>query len=424
MIANNQKHLKILLINKYFYMRGGAEKSFFQTAGLLRRKGHKTIFFSMKNRENLPTEYSNFFINEIDYESKSLFRKVDYAVKLLYSFEARKKIFSLIKQTNPDVAHLNNIYHQLSPSIIDVLKTKKIPMIMTLRDYKIVCPAYTLLLKEKVCECFLCKNKRYYHCLLNKCVKDAFMPSLLNTVEMYLHHNILNIYNAIDCFVSPSLFLKNAVEKMRFAGKVVYLPNCVDLKSFNPRFDWEENDRSIVFFGRLAEGKGLPILLEAIKDLPIKLKIVGSGPNEAFLKEIVAANQISNVEFLGYKDGIELQNIVRNSLFVVLPSDWFENNPRSIIEGFALGKPAIGARIGGIPELIKENETGLTFAPGDSKDLKKKILQLLDNPRLISRMGNNARSFVESNFNEDLHYDKLIDIYNYAISGACKKVVS
>jgi len=399
--------MKILLANKYFYLKGGAETSFFQTAKLLEDKGHKVIFISMIHPRNLPSIYEKHFVSNVNYEQGNLIDNINASLKILYSFEARRKIEKLIKDKKPDIAHLNNIYHQISPSILHSLKRFDIPVIMSLRDFKLVCASYSMLCDGKICE--VCKAGRYYNCFFRGCVKNSKAKSLLNTIEMYLHHKILHIYDLVDVFISPSRFLKSKLKEMGFKDKIVYLPNFVNIDEFIPKYDWDES--SIVYFGRLSKEKGLFTLIEAVKGLNVKLKIIGEGPMKEALGCRVKDEGIKNVELLGYKTGEDLKDEIRESMFVVLPSEWYENNPRSIIEGFALGKPAIGSRIGGILELVKDNETGLTFKTGNADDLREKIIHLFKKPAEIETMGRNARKMVEEEFNSEKHYEKLIEIY-------------
>lgn len=404
--------MKILLVNKFFYPKGGGEYNLFRSSDVLKKKGHEVMYFSMQHPRNIKTEYEKYFISNVDYEKSGFLNEIKCSLRLLYSFEAKKNIDKLLRHERPDIAHFHNIYHQISPSIIHSLKKYKVPIVMTLHDYKIVCAAYVLLSGGKICEA--CKNGKYYNCLLKKCVKDSRLKSTLNTCEMYLHHKILHIYNLIDVFISPSIFLKNKVEEMGFHGKIMHLPTFVNLKEYEQQYHWQEN--SIVCFGRVSKEKGLFTLIEAMKGLNIKLKIIGEGSVKESLVSKVKSLELKNIDFLGYITVEELKDEIRKSMFVVVPSEWYENNPSSIIEGFALGKPAIGARIGGIPELIKENETGLTFESGNSEDLKAKILLLSKNSAEIERMGQNARKKVEEEFNTDIYYEKLINIYKIALN--------
>ncbi len=400
--------MKILLVNKFFYRKGGAEISFFDTANLLQKKRHKVKFFAMKHPDNLSSAYEKYFVSEVDYEAeRSLFDKIKAGGRLLYSFEAKKKINELINNERPDIAHLNNIHHQISPSILHTLRDWNLPVVMSLRDYKLVCPAYTMLAKGKPCE--KCKSGKYYWCLINRCSKNSYLKSLLNAMEMYLHHKILHIYDLVDVFISPSKFLKEKIKEMGFKGKVVYLPNFVNIDEYKPSYSWQT--KSIVYFGRLSREKGLFTLLEAAKRLKLQLKIIGDGP----LREEIEKTAEENTYPLGYLPPHSLKKEIKNSMAVVIPSEWYENNPRSISEAFALGKPVIGSRIGGIPELIDNGKTGLLFEPGNVDDLAAKISYLIKNKDQVRYMGELARKKAEQKYNSEKHYEKLMEIYQLAL---------
>lgn len=401
--------MRILFANKFFYLKGGSEHVFFDTAQYLEDKGHEIVSFSMRHPHNLRSANDRYFVSNIDYGSSGFKDKIKASLNVLYSFEAKKKIERLIKEQRPDIAHLHNIHHQISPSVLTSLKKFKIPVVLTLHDYKMVCPSYSMISNKKTCEA--CRDGMYYHCFLKRCNKGSRMKSLLNTIEMYLHHKILHIYETVDIFVSPSMFLKNKLREMGFKGNIAYLPNFIKSEEIIPRYDWDE--KSIVYFGRLSMEKGLFDLIEAVKDIKgITLKIIGEGPLEKEIKDKINIEKIDNVILLGYKKGEGLSDEIRKSMFVILPSTCFENNPRSIIEAFSLGKPVIGSRIGGIPELVKDNQTGLTFEAGDSDDLRLKIECLINSPDRIMEMGRNARVFVEKAFNAEKHYQGLMEIYN------------
>ena len=281
---------------------------------------------------------------------------------------------------------------------------------MSLHDYKLICPVYTLYRSGKPCES--CLYGKYYHCLLRRCNRGSHLHSLLNVAEMYLHHGILKIYRNVDAFIAPSRFLHRKVEKAGLDRPVVYLPNFVSLDSFSPRYDWE--DDSILYFGRLTPEKGLYTLLNAVEGLDLRLRIIGDGPQRDELEKHTRARHMSNVEFTGRLEMEQLRESIRRARFVVLPSEWYENCPRAITEAYASGKPVIGARIGGIPEMIVEQETGLTHRPGDAQDLREKIQYLWYNPALISRMGRNAREFAEESFSPEAHYRRLTEVYREA----------
>jgi glycosyltransferase involved in cell wall biosynthesis len=404
--------MKILLINKFFYLRGGAEASFFETAKILEERGHSVSFFSMEHPDNLNSQYSKYFVSEVDFEnSDTIVERFKGIRRIIYSWESRKKLKELLQNELPDLVHLHNIHHHISPSILHTLKEFNLPVVFTLHDYKLVCPVYTLVSHGQVCE--RCKNKRFYACLLEKCCKDSIAKSALNTIEMYFHHNILRIYGYIDAYICPSRFIKDKLMELGFKGEVYLVPNPINLKGFIPSYSWQ-ND-CIVYMGRLSREKGIFTLLQAIKNLPVQCKIFGDGPENEKLKRIIEEENISNVDFFGYVSKEDLKQVVRKAMFSVVPSEWYENYPYSIIESFALGKPVIASKIGGIQELIENYKTGILFEPGDADELKKNIVYLLNNPGEIVKFGKNARHFVEDNLSQEDFYQNLMKIYHRAI---------
>ena len=234
---------------------------------------------------------------------------------------------------------------------------------------------------------------------------------------MYLHHKILRIYDLVDVFISPSRFLKDKLQAMGFKGRIEVLSNFINPADFVPKY--EAVEQSICYVGRLSKEKGVATLIEAVKGLDVTLKIIGDGPLRENLElgswssEEKSSNSElqTNIQFLGYKTGDELKDKIKKSMFLVIPSENYENNPRSVIEAFALGKPVVGARIGGIPELIKDHETGLTFEPGNVEDLREKIDYMVNHPDKVIEMGRNARRFVEKELNAEKHYERLMEVY-------------
>jgi len=404
--------MKILLVNKFFYNKGGAEAVFFDSARLLKKMEHKIIYFSMKHPRNFNSNFAKYFISKLDFDNTAQFhQKIRALGKIFYSFEAKRKIEDLIVKERPDIAHLHNIYHQISPSILHTLKKYHVPVVMTLHDYKIVCPVYTMFSGGKTCE--KCLYGKYYWCLKKRCNDTSYLKSLLNMIEMYFHRNLLNIYKIVDIFISPSKFMKDKIEEAGFQGKVKYLPNFIWLEEFMPSNSWKGEE--IAYFGRLSPEKGLFTLLVALKGLGISCKIIGDGPIKAALERNAIAHSMTNISFLGHKPLEELMNILRGVKFIVLPSEWYENNPRIILEAFALGKPVVGSNIGGIPGLVDDLKNGLLFKPGDAEDLREKILYLWHNPEKIKEMGENARKFVEANSTPEIYYERLMNLYKQAM---------
>jgi len=402
--------MKILQVNKFYYRKGGADIHFLELSELLEKKGNKVVPFSMEHEKNFKTPYSNHFVSKVDLSKLSFTLPGFKAVgRFFYSFEAKKKIEELIKKEKPELVHIHNIYHQISPSILSVFKKYKIPVVMTVHDYKLICPNYKLFTKGKVCE--RCKKHKYWNAVFNKCLKNSVIASTIACKEMFFH-KFLQVYeDGIDLYLTPSQFVKDKLVEWGFDGKKIkVLSHFVDLKEFQPSY---ENENYILCYGRLSSEKGIDVLIKAMKKVKTetKLKIVGSGPEEDKLKKQVKKSKLKNVEFLGYKEKSEVIDIVQRSKFVVMPSVWYEVFGLSILEPFALGKPVIGSNIGAIPELIKEGDTGLLFEPGNSSQLAKKIDELNSLPGEIVKMGENARKMVEKDFGVEDYYKKIERIY-------------
>jgi len=404
--------MKILFVNKYFFRKGGSEMAFFDTAELLEKKGHQVIFFSMEHPLNVPTHYARYFVSHVDLNANyPVFRQLRVALRFIYSLEARKKVAALLLEHKPDLVHLHNFHHQISPSILAVFRKHNLPVIMTLHDYKLVCPIYTLFTNGKTCEA--CRRGRYYWCLWKKCTKGSTLKSALSMVESYINNSLFRFHDWVDVFISPSKFLVDKLREMGFPRKVHHLPNFINLWEYEPTFEFSE--KSVVYFGRLSYEKGLVTLIQAAAKTDVLFKVIGDGPLRRELEERVKRHRLVNVRFFGHMTGDLLKQEVQSAMAVVIPADWYENCPRTIIEAYALGKPVIGSRQGGIPELIIDNETGLTFAPRDSEALAKKVNELAKDPKKVQRMGKNAREFAENNLNAEDHYIGLIKLYTIAM---------
>ena len=399
--------MKILLINKFYWKKGGSESVFFSEKEMLESAGHKVIPFSMKGEKNEKSEFSKYFIDEVDYSKPGLKNRLSSASKIIYSFEAKNKMKSLLSDYSPDLAHFHIFQHQISPSVFGPLKKKKVPIILTLHDLKPLCPNYKMFVNNQVCEA--CKGKKFYHCFMNRCTKGSALGSLINTVEMYFHY-AMGYYQNVDKYIAVSQFYKNKMIEFGFPeSKVAYLPNYIDVSDYNT----QASDKGyMLYFGRLSEEKGISVLFEAaIKSPDVPFYIVGTGPLEKALKDKAQALDLHNVHFLGFKSGSKLRALLTESTCVVVPSEWYENCPMTVLEAFAAGKPVIGSDIGGIPELINEAVDGFIFQPGNAEQLSEKIQWVWQNRDKAKSMGLQGRKKVEEKFNAELHYKGLMAIY-------------
>lgn len=403
---NKQKHL--LAINNYFYRRGGAEAIFLDHIRLFEEIGWDVIPFAMQHPDNLPSDYSKYFVSEIEYgRESSALTKVKQAAKVIYSREAQRNLEALLAVTKPDIAHTHNVYHHLSPAIFSTLKQHKIPTVMTVHDLKLACPAYKMLVDGHICEA--CKGGRIYNVMKNRCIKGSLALSGLVFLETAVHR-LLGLYkNKVDRFVVPSRFYREKLIEWGWAPEqLVYIPNFVETDHLQPVYQARDY---MLFAGRLAPEKGLVTLIRAAAQAGVKLVIAGTGPDEQALKALAAGLE-AEVDFVGYVSGEKLHRLIGEATALVLPSEWYENAPVSLLEAYALGTPVIGARIGGIPEMIRENDTGLIAEAGNIDDLAQQLRRMADLPRAErDKMGRTGRDWVLSDFSAQNYRNTMLKLY-------------
>lgn len=402
--------MKLIFANNYYYLRGGSERVFFDEMEILREKGHQVVPFSRHFEKNYSTDYGIHFAPSFEYDNAPLFKKFPAAFKLIYSRECADSFCKLLNNFRPEIVHAHNIYGRLTSSIIDAAKKRRVPVVLTLHDYKLICPSYLMLSNGKPCE--KCIGGKFYNCLIARCHKGSLTASAVYTFEAYLNA-LFRKHDWITYLICPSEFIQRRYAEAGIPEKkLVHIPYPIKTGNFEPNFT---AGNYVLFAGRLSGEKGVLTLLKAVKSSDILVKIVGDGPMRIKYETFAKDNEINNVDFSGYKTGSKLKAIFRNAAFLVCPSEWYENLPMTIMEAFAYGKPVIGSNIGGVPEMITDEETGLLFRAGNHRELREKIQYLLSNPSLITRMGKAARKRVEEEYKAELHYQKLMEVYKKAI---------
>jgi glycosyltransferase involved in cell wall biosynthesis len=411
-ILPNRKGLNrlsaLLSINNYYYLRGGAEAVFLRHNSLFERWGWRVAPFAMQHPKNIDSPWSKYFVDEIEFGSAySVRQKIMRVPKVIYSFEAQNNISALLDAFPADVCHAHNIYHHISPSILKVVKQRNIPVVMTLHDLKLACPAYNMLARDGVCE--RCKGGHIHNVLVRRCIKGSVALSAIIMAEALLHNAIQTFEKYVDRFVVPSRFyIKKLMEWGWSEERFVYIPNTVNTDEFRAEY---KPGKSFVYFGRLSREKGLSTLIKAAAVADVPIKIIGTGNEEASLRELARALG-SDVSFLGYLSGDALHDAIRSSRAVILPSEWYENAPLSIMEAYALGKPVIGADIGGIPELIRADETGCVFKSGSIEDLSTMLVNFDHmSDAQIADMGRNGRAWMTTEFGVEQYVSKTLELY-------------
>lgn len=396
--------MKILLINKFLYPKGGAETYVFKLGELLTAKGHQVEYFGLEHKDNIVGNTADAYVSHMDF-SEGTKKNLLAPFRIIYSWEARKKLALVLNKFQPDIIHLNNIQFHLTPSIIlEAEKYRKrtnpdAKIIYTVHDYQLICPSHGLFDAQfNICE--KCLDGNYTHCVISKCHKNSRAKSILATIDAY-YWKFSKAYSYVDTFICPSAFLKGKLDtQKRFAGRTVPLHNFIQEYS-----DIEVQKEPYVFeFGHLSKDKGTLTLLEVARRMP-DVKFVFAGFGSA-VDEILA---LPNAEYVGFKTGEELKRLIASAYVSVCPTEIYENCPYSVIESQLYGTPVVGSQMGGIPELIKDGKTGLIFEAGNSDDLESKLRYLLESKDVLNEFTENCKY---TDFETpDTYYDRLIKIY-------------
>ena len=391
--------MKILLVNKFYYRRGGDCIYMLNLEQLLKAHGHEVAVFAMDYPENLDTPWKKYFPKNMS--------KLMAFTRPFGSHEVKSTFKKMLDDFKPDVVHLNNVHTQLSPVMAELAHQRGIKVVWTLHDYKLLCPRYDCL-KNGNTICETCFNGDKKACLDNKCMKGSKLASFIGFKEAIVW-NRERLEASTDVFICPSQFIADKMVQGGFSkSKMQTLCNFIDVEKCRySHTDLSDSTVSVLlpkkedyycFIGRLSHEKGAKTLIEAANQLPYKLVIIGGGPLMDELKAVAH----TNIEFVGFKQWDDIKQLVGKARFSVIPSEWYENNPLSVIEAQCLGTPVLGANIGGIPEL-----TDYTFSSGNIADLKTKIEKMWNSELDYQQIASDA----QHRYDAETYYDKLINIY-------------
>lgn len=391
--------MKILLANKFYYRRGGDCIYMLNLEQLLREHGHEVAVFAMDYPENIDTEWKKYFPREVKFRPG--LGMLETLIRPLGWGEVRTKFTALLDDFKPDVVHLNNIHTQLSPVIAEIAHKRGIRVVWTIHDLKLLCPRYDCLQNGKtICEeCFTDKREVLRH----RCMKNSFVASVIAYKEAKTW-NKERLMSCTDIFLCPSQFMADKMVQGGFnPNQVKVLCNFIDVDKCQLN-DYDKEDY-YCFIGRVCEEKGVITLVEAAKDINRRLVIIGDGPILEQLKN--KYTQYKQIQFVGKKSWDEIKDLVSKAKFSILPSIVLENNPLTVVEALCLGTPVLGAKIGGIPELIT-SETGMTFESRNVDDLTTKI-EAMWNALFDYKIIADAS---QKKYNSDTYYTKIRKIYS------------
>lgn len=387
--------MRILCVHNKFQKYGGSDAVFAADEEMLAQHGDVISY----------TRHSG------EIASAGQLEKLRFGVDTLYSWRTVREITELVKRSRPDVAYVHNVFPLISPSLYDVLYRLRIPSVHIIHDYRLWCPNSRFYINDHVCE--LCKLGNYWSAVRQRCVRGNAAYSALYASSLYLSRK-QGLSRKIGGYICLTEFTKNLLLQCEVAEDKLYVcPNSIDTSTYTPRFG---GGQFVLYLGGLYRDKGVLTAAKAFAQLPhIAFKFVGTGAAEDELRDFITSNQLTNVEIIGFKSGEEKLEYVRNSMFTIVPSHFYETFGMVVLEAYASGKPVVASATGSLRYVVQPQETGLLFQPQDADDLAAKIRWLHDRPDQIESMGRKARDLVENRYDSRLRYSMLHSIFEDVI---------
>jgi len=417
--------MRVLFCNKYNFPFSGTEVYLFELMHLLHSRGHEVALFSMTDSRGEATTYDEHFVPAINFKEEcGLWEKGKRAAHAIYSTEARRKLRAMMREFQPDVAHVRNIYHHLSPSILWELREQDIPVLYHLNDFKLLCPSYNMVARGESCES--CKGGAFWHALRQGCYPGMGARATL-MAEAYVHRCLKTYEKCVDLFLAPSVFVRNKFAEHGWkVTNFEVLPHFQEVCATKGGEDYRTGP--LLYFGRLSREKGIADLVHAMRQLPeLQLVIAGDGPERGDLQGLAVTLGLKNVAFAGQLGAKERDALIAQSRFTLMPSHAYETLGKTILESYAQGRAVIASDRGSRRELVRDGETGFLYPCGDVNALAGKIRELALDPESARRMGAAGREFVGKHFASDVHYQKLLSIYESLVEGkrnTARKAVS
>ncbi|MEM7591698.1 MAG: glycosyltransferase family 4 protein [Cyanobacteria bacterium P01_A01_bin.83] len=398
----------ILNAGQNYHIHGGSDRYQFILSNLLHQHGHCVIPFAADSPKNESTPWSRYFAPEVNFASPTL---IDL-LRFIYSKPAESAIKNLIEDVPIDIAHLHIYYGKLTASILEPLRQARVPIIQTLHEYKIVCPVYTLISDGEICQA--CQGKNFWHAMRKRCNRGSLSRSMLSSMESYVSRAFGSI-SKIDHFITVSHFQRKKMIELGIpAEKLTTVHNFIDTSEIEPNYRPGEY---LLYFGRLEDYKGIFTLVEAASTLKnVPLLIVGDGEARFELEKVIEKRNLQHIKLLGFKQKDELLPLIRNSICTIAPSEWYETFGFTLVESFAHGRPVIASRIGGMTEIVTDTVDGYLVSPGNVEELQSRMLWMATHRHKAVEMGLAGRLKVETKFCPELHYEKILSLYQKILS--------
>ena len=412
--------MRILYCNKFNFRFGGTEAHLLEVMELMRSNGHEVALFSTAHAGAPPTPYDQHLLPAIDFRDRrhGPWKRLQLAGHVVYSFEARRRLRRMIAEFRPDVAHVRGIYHQLSPAIFWELRANGVPVLYHLNDFKVLCPSYNFVAHGEACE--RCRGGKFWHVVTEGCHAGPRGAALALAAEAYVHRWLGTYEKCVDLVLAPSRFAAEKLAEHGWKSAIEVLPHFQHVGAESaPAI---QAGAPVVYFGRLSAEKGVADVLHAMKLAPhLRLRIAGDGPQRGELEDLARELQLRNVEFVGHRNGDELDRLIASSAFTVFPSHAYEILGKSILESYAWGRAVVASDLGSRREFVHQSETGLLYPPGDVGRLADALCSLNKEPELAARMGATGRALVREHHAPAKYFARLMQLYESLHRGRAKR---
>lgn len=408
--------MRIALVHYRFFQGDGPERYFFNIKEILEKNGHLVAPFSIHNSRNEESEYSRFFLSDVDDEvhfgdcDKNIGpgKVIKSFARMYYSPEARRRFSSFLDEVKPDLIYILQYHNKISPSILGPARRRGIPVVHRISDFQYMCPNALFFTDGHICED--CLHGRSLSCIRHRCVHGSVIYSALK-LGAKKFHDAMGVKNKIDAFVVPSSFTLGKLAEWGIPEKRLHhIPTFYNPKGIVP--DKVDYKPFFVYMGRIAEQKGVRTLVKAFMGSGMSLKVIGTSADGLIdeLKSMTGSSG-SDIEFLGYLPFDRIVPYLENCLATIVPSEWYDNFPNVILESFGYAKPVIASGLGSLLETVGDNSAGITFTAGDAGALRSAARCLLDNPDLARQMGQRGRQLVATEYSPELHYRRLMSLF-------------
>jgi glycosyltransferase involved in cell wall biosynthesis len=424
--------MRIALVNYRFFVAGGPERYMFNIIDLLEKEGHEVIPFSVKHKKNAPTKYEKYFLSPIGSGDEVYFSDVKKSLKdylksfgrMVYSFEAKRCFKEFLQETKPDIIYILYFQNKISCSIVDVAYKMGIPVVQRISDYSLLAPCGHLYDSANRCICEKCIKNGLKNALSNRCIYNSIAHSAVKSLALLIQ-KFQKTSTKVSKYIFPSSFtLKKFIEAGFEESKLIHIPTPFNQNIVNPNIAIEYQSFAL-YIGRIDPDKGIETLLEAFVDTDYPLKIIGFSSTEGYeelMKQKIAGRK-HKIEFLGRKDFNGIQEHLSKCLFTIVPSEWYDNLPNTLLESYAMSKCVVATDVGSLTENVVDGKTGLLFAYKDVVALKGKISLLFNSPEICAEYGKKAKEHLNAFYSMDIHVKQLCSVLENCLKNENDKML-